>query len=201
MSARDFLSQTYIALRGPTGAPQSAADAIAKLSDRLGPSTLLSDRRAAILSLKGLARDHKLEVGERALRGLLDVLENDAEVDPDTALPVVETLNTLCEADEDDHSARALGLKHCDIMLENDKPVHKLLTLASQQSFYPRYATLKVLIILLKHRRPKTQQYFLTAPSGAAIALTMLDDQREMMRNGVCPSSQIHLLFTSGREP
>ena len=51
----EFLSQINIALRGPTGQPQSAEDTIARLSDRLSPSTLLADRRAAVLALKGLA--------------------------------------------------------------------------------------------------------------------------------------------------
>ena len=181
----EFFSQTYIAIRGPTGAPQSPIETITKLADRLGPSTLLSDRRASILSLKGLAKDHKLRpaVGDHALRGFLDVLENDAEVDPDIALPVVETLVLLCDP-EDDPSMRTLGPKNMDIILENDKAVHKLLVLASQQAFTPRSATLRFLGILLKHRKAKTQQYFLTLPSGPAIVLGMLDDPREMMRNG-----------------
>ena len=181
----DFLSQTYIAIRGPTGAPQSPLETISKLTDRLGPSTLLSDRRASVLALKGLARDQKLRpaVGDYSLRGFLDVLENDAEVDPDIALPVVETLNLLCDP-EDDPAMKTLGPKYMDVILENDKVVHKLLALASQQAFTPRTATLNLLGVLLKHRKAKTQQYFLTLPTGPAIVLAMLDDPREMMRNG-----------------
>ena len=98
----DFLSQTYIALRGPTGAPQSPSETIARLSDRLSPATLLADRRAAVLSLKGLSRDHKEEVGERALPGLLEVVQNDAEVDADIGKAVLDTLNVLCEVSDDD---------------------------------------------------------------------------------------------------
>ena len=90
----DFLSQTYIALRGPTGAPQSASDTIARLSDRLSPATLLADRRAAVLSLKGLARDCKAEVGERSLHGLLEVVQNDAEVDA-VAYKVLEIFDSV----------------------------------------------------------------------------------------------------------
>jgi hypothetical protein len=37
----------------------SAADTIDKLCDRLGNSTLVEDRRAALLGLKGLSRDWK----------------------------------------------------------------------------------------------------------------------------------------------
>ena len=133
MSATDFFSQTYIAIRGPTGVPQSPLETFTKLADRLGPSTLLSDRRASILALKGLAEDPKLrsDVGDHALRGLLDALENDAEVDPDIALPVVETLNLLCDP-EDDPPMKTLGPKCMDIILQNDRAVHKLLVLVSQ---------------------------------------------------------------------
>ena len=186
--AMDFFSQTYIAIRGPTGATQSPLEAITKLADRLGPSTLLSDRRASILALKGLAKDNKLRsaVGDHALRGLLDVLENDAEVDPDIALPVVETLTLLCDP-EDDPSMKTLGPKYMDVVLEGDRAVHKLLMLVSQQAFTPRTATLKLLGVLLNHRKAKTQQYFLTLPTGPGIALAMLDDPREIMRNGQYP--------------
>ncbi len=51
----------------------------------LSPSTLLADRRASVLALKGLARDWKAEVSEISLQGLLGVLENDAEIDADIA--------------------------------------------------------------------------------------------------------------------
>lgn len=111
------------------------------------------------------------------------MLENDAEVDPDIAVPVVETLNLLCDP-EDDPSMKTVGPKYMDIVLDNDKAVHKLIVLASQQAFTPRTATLHLLGVLLKHRKAKTQQYFLTLPTGPAIALAMLDDPREMMRNG-----------------
>ena len=101
----DFFSQTYTALRGPTGVHQTPLDTIKRLSDCLSPSTLLADRRAAVLSLKGLSRDCRSDVGENALPGLLGVLENDAEVDPDTGKAVLETLNVgrnhvVCERDE-----------------------------------------------------------------------------------------------------
>ena len=70
----EFFNQTYITLCGPTGAPQTALDTIRWLSDGLSPLTLLADCHATVLSLKGLALDCKLDVGKRALPGLLDVL-------------------------------------------------------------------------------------------------------------------------------
>lgn len=177
----DFLSQTYIALRGPTGAPQLPVDTIAKLNDRLSPSTLLADRRAAVLSLKGLARDCKAEVGERALSGLIQVLQNDAEIDADIGKAVLETLHHLCEVGD---VSKELGLKHTDAFLANEQATHTLFTLLADSHFYVRYGTLQLLATLLQNRRSVVQGYFLKAPNGAPSIISVLGDEREIIRNG-----------------
>jgi hypothetical protein len=56
----DYLFQGYNKLKGPKGQEQQGEDTIIKLCDQLNNCTLVEDRRAAILSLKGLARDWKL---------------------------------------------------------------------------------------------------------------------------------------------
>ncbi|KAJ7350860.1 p115 like vesicle tethering protein [Mycena albidolilacea] len=179
----EFLSQTYVALRGPTGAPQTATDTIGRLSDRLSPATLLADRRAAVQSLKGLARDWKQDVGERALPGLLEVLSNDAEVDADISKAALETLNILCDVEE----AKELGFKHTDYVLANDKVIHTLFALLADDNFYTRFATrfatLQYLSTLLQNRRQIVQGYFLKAPSGSSSIMTVLEDKREIIRN------------------
>ncbi|KAI0090824.1 p115 like vesicle tethering protein [Irpex rosettiformis] len=179
----DFFSQTYIALRGPTGAPQTAQDAIARLSDRLSPATLLSDRRAAVLSIKGLSRDARAEVGERCLPGLLEVLQNDAEVDADIGKAVLETLNILCEVHEDSTAqAKELSFKHIDAVLANEKAAHKLFALLADQTTYLRLAILQFLITLLQNRRQVVQGYFLKAPVGPTTVIATLDEKREIIR-------------------
>ena len=181
----DFLSQTYIALRGPTGAPQSASDTIARLSDRLSPATLLADRRAAVLSLKGLARDCKPEVGERSLHGLLEVVQNDAEVDADIGKAVLDTLNILCEVNEDLSAAsKELSYQHTDVVLKEDKTVHKLFALLADTSFYLRLSVIQFLITLLQNRRQIVQTYFLKAPVGPTTVISSLEEKREMIRTG-----------------
>ncbi|OCH89444.1 hypothetical protein OBBRIDRAFT_794308 [Obba rivulosa] len=180
----EFLSQTYIALRGPTGAPQSPADTISRLADRLSPSTLIADRRAAVLSLKGLARDHKADIGERALPGLLDVLQNDAEIDADIGKAVLETLNVLCEAEDGaSAAARELGFKHTDQVLADEKAAHKIFALVGEQSFYLRFAALQYLATVLQNRRQVVQGHFLKAPAGPTSFIVILDDKREIIRN------------------
>ena len=183
----EFLSQTYVALRGPTGLPQTPADTIGKLSDRLSPATLLADRRAAVLALKGLARDCKEEVGDRALPGLLEVLYNDSEVDADIGKAVLETLNALCDTEDPTPGSNELGSKHTNFVLANEKLTHSLFSLLGDTNFYTRFATLQYLTTLLRNRRQVVQSYFLTAPAGPRSVIMALEDKREIIRNGEPP--------------
>lgn len=182
----DYFNKTYTALRGPTGAPQSANETIGKLSDRLSPSTLLADRRASVLSLKGLCRDWKEDVGERALPGLLEVLENDAEIDADIGKAVLETLNQLCDAEDTSGPSKELGFRHTDRILADSKATHKLFGLLVDNSFYTRFATLQLLSTLLQNRRQAVQGYFLKAAQGPSSVIVVLEDKREIIRNGEC---------------
>jgi len=183
-SRMEFLSQTYVALRGPTGVPQTPTDTISRLSDRLSPATLLADRRAAVLALKGLSRDCKQEVGDRALFGLLEVLYNDADVDGDIGKAVLETLTVLCDAEDTVPGSRELGFKFTDMILSSEKAAHTLFALLPNLDFYTRYSTLQYLTMLLHNRRQTVQSYFLTAPAGPGSVITVLEDKREILRNG-----------------
>ncbi|KAF9478119.1 hypothetical protein BDN70DRAFT_66874 [Pholiota conissans] len=179
----EFFSQTYVALRGPGGAPQTPTDTIGRLSDRLSPTTLLADRRAAVLALKGLARDCKQEVGERALSGLLESLYNDAEVDADIGKAILETLDILCQTEDATHGNHELGFKHTDTIVSSDKATHTLFALLADSNFYTRFATLQLLTTLLHNRRQAIQSYFLTAPAGPGSIIAVLEDKREIIRN------------------
>ena len=180
----EFLSQTYVALRGPTGGTQIPADTIARLSDRLSPATLLADRRASVLALKGLVRDCKQDVGDRALPGLLEVLSNDAEVDADIGKAVLETLDLLCDAENTVPGNKELGLKHTNQVLANEKAINTLFTLLGDLTFYTRFASLQLLSTLLRNRRQIVQGYFLKTSTGPASVISVLEDKREIIRGG-----------------
>lgn len=177
----EFFSQTYVALRGPTGQPQTASETIGRLSDRLSPATLLADRRAAVLALKGLSRDHKQDVGDLALSGLLDVLASDAEIDGDIGRAVLETLIILCEVDP---TNKELGFKYTDAVLVTEKITHTLFALLGDNNFYTRFSTIQFLTALLQNRRQVVQGYFHQAPTGARNVIAILEDKREIIRNG-----------------
>ncbi|GJJ08508.1 hypothetical protein Clacol_002726 [Clathrus columnatus] len=182
----DFLSQTYNALRGPAGAPQIPSETIRKLSDRLSQETLLSDRRAAVLSLKGLSKDCKAEVGEISLFGLLDVLEKDSDIDADITKAVLETLTSLCDVnDENDGlpTGKALGMKHTDVVLSTAQTCNKLFQLIGDTAFYTRFGALSLLQILLQNRKIVVQGYFIKSPVGFSHVVALLEDKREIIRN------------------
>jgi intracellular protein transport protein USO1 len=178
-----FFSSTYSAIRGPTGTTQSADDAIGKLADRLSQSTQLPDRRAAVLSLKGMSRDWRAKVGDAAMGGLIEVLLNDAELDDDIAKAVLETFLALCDIESDPQ----LALRHADYFLANPAATHKLFDLLASPSFYTQFSSLQLLSVLLLSRRGVVQRYFITSPDGVGTAgiLDALQHKRDMVRNGM----------------
>jgi hypothetical protein len=194
----EFFQQTYTALRGPTGVPQTPADTITRLSDRLSPSTLLADRRAAVLSLKGLARAHKQLVSDHALQGLLGIIQNDADVDPDIGRAAIETVVILCDTVDDSYTQRDLGLEHTDKLLEDEKTAHKLFALLGDQDHLLRHSACVLLITVLQNRPQKVQAYFLKAPVGPSPVIALLEGEKDIVGQGkrFCPALYHVLLPT-----
>jgi hypothetical protein len=183
----EFFQQTYTALRGPTGVQQTPADTITRLSDRLSPSTLLADRRAAVLSLKGLARAHKQLVGAHAMQGLLLIIQTDADIDPDIGRAAIETVAVLCDALDvaADYALRDVGLEHTDRLLEDEKTAHALFALlAGDRENALRYSACVLLTSLLQNRPQRVQTYFLKAPIGHAPVIALLEGEKEIVSHG-----------------
>ncbi|KAI0048589.1 hypothetical protein FA95DRAFT_1654923 [Auriscalpium vulgare] len=177
----DFLSQTYVALRGPTGAPQTPDETVTRLADRLSPSTLLADRRAAVLALKGLARAHKQIVADRALPGLLDIIQTDADVDPDIGRAAIECVSSVCDTLDLQYAQRDLGYVHTDRVLENDRTVHKLLALLADQDRGLRHSACLLLTSIVHVRPQKAQAYFLKAPVGPGPLVGLLEEPGDVI--------------------
>lgn len=198
----EFFQQTYTALRGPTGVQQTPEDTITRLSDRLSPSTLLADRRAAVLSLKGLARAHKQLVGAHALRGLLVIIQNDAEIDPDIGRAAIETVAILCETPDTtaDYPQHDLGLEYTDRLLEDEKTAHKLFALLGDQDHALRYSACVLLTSVLRNQPQKVQAFFLKAPVGPAPVIALLEGDKEIVGHGerfrVCFSHANNAFFS-----
>ncbi|KAJ1550828.1 Vesicle-mediated ER to Golgi transport protein, partial [Cladochytrium tenue] len=74
---------------------QTGRETVERLVDRVRSATLLEDRRAAVLGLKSLAHDYRLDVGTKGMEAIVQVLRND-RVDAETVKAGVETLTILC---------------------------------------------------------------------------------------------------------
>jgi hypothetical protein len=184
----DFLNQTYIALRGPAETVQRPHDTVSKLADRLAQSTQLEDRRAALFALRGLSRDYRAEVGEISSDALLSALDGDAQVDPEVAKAVLQTLNTLCEVDsgpESNAAQRETALKNTDRVLQDPKHTQKLFGLLTDASYYTRYGALQLLNTIVANRRNIVQSHFINAPENSQTVTSILEEKRDIIRNGM----------------
>ena len=184
----DFLNQTIVALRGPGEQQPNPQDTVSRLADRLAQSTQLEDRRAALFALRGLSRDYRDEVSHHALDAILSVLDGDAQVDPEVAKAVLQTLNTLVEVDGsiEGNSAeqRELALKNTDRLLQDAKYTQKLFGLLTDTTFYTRHGTLQLLNTLVTNRRSVVQAHFVNAPEYSQTVTALLEEKRDMIRNG-----------------
>ncbi|KAG8862622.1 hypothetical protein FRB96_001181 [Tulasnella sp. 330] len=181
----EFFSKGYTALRGPQGSPQTALDTIIKLTDRLTQSTLISDRRAAVLGLKGLSRDCKADVGQHALDALLSLLDTDARDDTDTGKVILETLVVLCKVDAREGTKIPrddLGLRHTDVALLSSGPTIALLALLQDTNFYIRLNTIQLMALFLTNRPHIFQQHFQHSPDGPSAVDQLLTDTRDIIR-------------------
>ncbi|CAB4409559.1 unnamed protein product [Rhizophagus irregularis] len=177
----DFFSRSYKGLLGEKGQPQSVEDTVAKLVDRASSSTLLEDRRAAILGLKGLSREYRQEVGEKGIGALLHILNED-RADIDTAKAVLEILNILCTPDRQD-SATDVAIKFTDEIVQNSANINLFLDILQEYDFYVRFHDIQLLGTLLAIRPDHVQDCVLTAPMGISRLMDLLGDRREIIRN------------------
>ncbi|KAK0523315.1 Vesicle-mediated ER to Golgi transport protein [Tilletia horrida] len=218
----DWLQRTARQLAQPQGGQQTAATALDTLASRLtSPESDLQTRKAAVLSIKGLARDHPSLTASKTLPALCTVLEEQCakavpppasasrlgpeaqtwrELD-EIARAALEAIIILCDPANDSQKAPAQGtgkaasllgvgagagagapvpasLQHADIFLTKSESLHALLPLlASQHSFYTRFATLQLLSLLLRARPAAVQAHTLSAPGGYAAILDCLAPQ------------------------
>ncbi|CAO1626501.1 unnamed protein product [Sympodiomycopsis kandeliae] len=202
----EWLGRQYSALSKGSAANATLVQTITTLSNRLHQSEQADnphqERRAAILSLKGLAKDHPKEVALHAGKQLLDFLVqrstiNSADKDENNNVDevlrsLIETLLTLCTPSQDNSQAAksmiiSFGGKRVqqqqqptvpvalDQFLETPQPLHALLPLLSPlRSFYLRFSALQLLALLLRHRKLAVQSHVLTSPGGCGAILECL---------------------------
>lgn len=164
-------------------AKQSVSETITVLSGRLGSATLLEDRRAAILGLRSFAKDYPASVSSGALRSLIGTLDKDGE-DVDTVKVVLETLLMLFSPNEDSPEASdEIALWLADEFTQRQENITLLLKLLDSLDFYGRLYSLQLLGAILSARPERTEECIITAPDGISSLVSVLEDQREAVRN------------------
>ncbi|KAJ2858555.1 Vesicle-mediated ER to Golgi transport protein [Coemansia erecta] len=170
---------------------QSASETIQRLADRVETSTLLEDKRAAVLSLKGLSREYKEEVGDAALTPLLNSLKDDSE-DHNLLKAILETLTNLCARDTPKSDSfdvgGATGQDSASrfsqtILNDSDDVISTFLELLGDSDFYIRYYTVQLLGSLHMHSGEELQKRVLVSPMGVGRLVDLLSDQRDIIRN------------------
>ncbi|KAK9471398.1 p115 like vesicle tethering protein [Dipodascopsis tothii] len=172
----------------------TAAETIAKLCDRLMHSTLLEDRRAAVLGLKGFCREYREAVVAGGLRGLIGELQRDRQ-DLETVKATLETLLLLFIRSRGTPASTPRGtpapggdvddiaLWLADEFTQREENIHLLIDILEHSDFYVRLYSLQLLAAVLANRPARTQQCVFAAPLGISRFVSMLDDHREAVQN------------------
>lgn len=183
----DLLRKQYIkyaATAGQGNSPENTIKALAqKLEDHAGAR---EDRRAALLSLKSLVRNHADLVSAHALVPLVRWIQV-GEKDEDMLRTAVECCLALCQVPEDS-TGRARALDNmARLLAEKDSLLSLLSLLSPEHSFYTRFGALQWLVCIVEHRRAEVQEYVLTAPGGCSAVLQCLEaapsSSTEIIRN------------------
>ena len=183
----DLLRKQYIKYAATAGQGHSPEDTIKALAEKLeDPAGAREDRRAALLSLKSLVRNHADLVSAHALVPLVRWIQV-GEKDEDMLRSAVECCLALCQVPEDPKGrARALD-NMARLLAEKDSLLALLSLLSTDHSFYTRFGALQWLVCITEHRRAEVQEYVLTAPGGCSAVLQCLEaapsSSTEIIRN------------------
>lgn len=166
-----------------TPAKQSVSETINTLSSRLASSTLLEDRRAAILGLRSFAKEYPASVASDSLRELIGSLRKDGE-DVDTVKIILETLVWLFNPNENSPEAsEEIALWLADEFTQRQDNITLLLDFLDTNDFYSRLYSLQLLSTILASRTERTEECIFTAPLGISRLVAILDDRRDAIRN------------------
>ncbi|KAJ1895019.1 Vesicle-mediated ER to Golgi transport protein [Kickxella alabastrina] len=169
---------------------QSPSETIQRMADTVETSTLLEDRRAAVLGLKGLTRDYREEVGDAALPALLKALKEDSE-DQNMLKAILEMLTNFSTRNSPKGDALDVGNGSSDpvadkfsqvILDDKDDVISTFLELLGDSYYYVRYYTVQLLGALHKYSGEELQKRVLISPMGVGRLVDLLSDQHEFVR-------------------
>ncbi|KAG4305909.1 hypothetical protein PORY_000819 [Pneumocystis oryctolagi] len=176
----DFLFKGYNFFPQPK--QQIAEETIIKLCDRLEHATLLEDRRAAVLGLKGFSREYPEAVVVGSLKGLIQSLLRDKH-DSDILRITLETIVILfSNHNSDDSNDTSLWLAD-EFVLKNEN-FEVLLDILKETDFYIRLYSIQIMLFIVKYRLTQVQESMFLSSIGVSRIISLLDDKRDAIRNG-----------------
>lgn len=190
---------------------QSVEETIPTLCDRLENSTLISDRRSAVLGLKSFSREYRETVVASGLKSLINTLVKDQE-DEDLVRAVLETLLILFirgEGEEDltrnwisqqsrlqngkypsplvmkeeNESVDQFSLWITDALTQTDEVIKLLFTFLDSSVFQIKLYSIQLLEALIATRPTKAREVILNIPTGVSNLVKLLDDINEPIRD------------------
>ncbi|AAS52729.1 AER045Cp [Eremothecium gossypii ATCC 10895] len=194
----------------PPKAPSVEAT-IPTLCERIESSTLLSDRRSAILGLKSFSRQYRELVVASGLKPLIGTLKRDYE-DEDSVKAILETLLILFlrgEGNEDltrnwaAQYSRLQGGKYpspmlvkkqiehfdqfslwiADALTQGEDIVDLLVQLLETDSFHVRLYTIQLLGAIVTTRPEAGNRAIIAIPTGISTLVSLLDDVHDPIRD------------------
>lgn len=190
---------------------QSADEIIPMLCDRLAHARLASDKRAAILTLKGFSRQYRESVIANGLRAVIATMK-EYTIDTDIIKACLETILILFirgEGDDDltrswisqqsrsqngkypsplllkeeGYSMDQFSLWIADEITQSEENIALIVSLLENTDFYVRLYTLQLLEALISTRSVKTKELLLNSPLGIPSLVQVLDDVHDPVRN------------------
>ncbi|KAH3660188.1 hypothetical protein OGAPHI_007393 [Ogataea philodendri] len=193
----------------PSASEKEVNDSITTLVDRLSHSTLLTDRRAAVLGLKSFSRQYREIVIANGLKSLVSTLHKDV-LDLDIVKAVLETLLILFirgEGDEDrtrswisqqsrlkngkypspsllmENVTDQFSLWIFDELTQSVKSFDILVDLVEVNDIHIKLYSLQLLQALCSTRPIRTKELILKSPLAISKLCQVLDDPYEPIRN------------------
>ncbi|CDO94327.1 unnamed protein product [Kluyveromyces dobzhanskii CBS 2104] len=190
---------------------QSVEETIPTLCDRLENSTLISDRRSAVLGLKSFSREYRETVIASGLKTLINTLVTDQE-DHDLVRALLETLlilfirgegkddltrNWISQQSrlqngkypspivmkEENENVDQFSLWITDALTQTDEIVKLLFTFLDSAAFHIKLYTIQLLEALISTRPLRTREVILHIPTGVSTLVNLLNDINEPVRD------------------
>ena len=159
---------------------QTAEETIPTLCDRVENSTLIGDRRSAVLGLKAFSREYRESVVASGLKPLLSTLKRD-HIDDDMVKAILETLLILFirgDGDQDltrdwisqqsrlqngkypsplvmkqeDESVDQFSLWIADALIQSSELIHLIIEFLETENFHIRLYAIQILEAILSTR-------------------------------------------------